>query len=154
MALSRFLVAALTAALLAAGCGDGEESDTPAACLDRSGVYREALEAAPGEVRLQAETPVSDCLPRDQSSGDLTRTGELMVETATELNAGARRDPGGAATVQLGYLVGAIERGADSIHADLVRRVNSAARFTPDRLLPAEFERTFGRGYSAGLDSG
>ena len=33
--------------------------------------------------------------------------------------------------------------------------LNSAARFSPDGSLPpAEFERTFGRGYAAGLESG
>jgi hypothetical protein len=78
-----------------------------------------------------------------------------MIAAATDLNGDARGDPTGPAAVQLGFLVGAIERGADSIHADLVRRVNSAARFSPGGgLLPAEFERTFGQGYSAGLDSG
>jgi hypothetical protein len=77
-----------------------------------------------------------------------------MVVTATRLNTDARRNPSGEQAVQLGYLVGAIERGAEGIHADLVRRVNSAARSSPEGLLPAEFERTFGEGYAAGLESG
>ena len=34
------------------------------------------------------------------------------------------------------------------------RRLNTAARFSPDGLLPPEFERTFGEGYAAGLESG
>ena len=59
-----------------------------------------------------------------------------MVETATALNAEARAEPGGAATSQLGYLLGAAERGAEEsegIHSDLVRRLVVAARFAPGK---------------------
>ena len=45
--------------------------------------------------------------------------------------------------------------GADSIHTDLVRRLNSSARFSETGgALPASFERAFGRGYAAGQRSG
>lgn len=155
MTASRSLGAALIAAAVLAGCGsdDAEDESAPEVCLRENGLYRDALGTAPGEVAFEDGTRISECLVPDQSAGDLSRAGELMIQTATELNAVARRDPSGDAAVQLGYLVGAIERGAEGIHADLVRRVNSAARFSPG-LLPAEFERTFGRGYSAGLESG
>ena len=155
MAPSRALVAALAAAALATGCGGSDdEGDTPQACAGPAAEYRAALASAPGDVALEDATPISDCLPAQQSSGDLAETGRVLIATATDLNADARSNPTGPAAVQLGFLVGAIERGADSIHADLVRRVNSAARFSPDGLLSAAFERTFGRGYSAGLESG
>ncbi len=77
-----------------------------------------------------------------------------MIAAATDLNAAAQEDPTGPEALQLGRLVGAVERGSEGIHADLVRRLNSAARFSPEGLLPAEFERTFGDGYAAGLESG
>jgi len=152
----RALVPALAAAALLAGCGgsDDDEGEMPEACAGSAAEYREALASAPGDVALADATRISDCLPAQQSSGDLAETGRVLIATATDLNADAQENPTGPAAVQLGFLVGAIERGADSIHADLVRRVNSAARFSPDGLLPAEFERTFGRGYSAGLESG
>jgi hypothetical protein len=148
-------LAALTAAvLLAPGCGKNEPDDTPTACLAGSDAYLSALQAAPGEVRLEGESPISECLVPEPTSGDLSESGRQMIKAATDLNALARRDPTGPEAVQLGYLIGAVERGSDSAHADLVLRINSAARFSPEGLLPAEFERTFGEGYNAGLESG
>ena len=77
-----------------------------------------------------------------------------MIAAATELNAAAQEDPGGPEALQLGYLIGAVERGSEGIHADLGRRLDTAARYSQNGLLPAEFERTFGQGYAAGLESG
>lgn len=148
------LAALAAAALLAAGCSKSEPEDTPSACLAGSEAYLTALEAAPGEVRLEGETPISDCLVPEPSGGDLSETGRQMIKAATDLNAGARRDPTGPEAVRLGYLIGAVERGSDSAHADLVLRINTAARYSPRGLLPAEFERTFGEGYAAGLEAG
>ena len=74
--------------------------------------------------------PISDCLVPSQEAGELANVGQAMIVTATKLNSEARRDPGGDAAVQLGYLMGAISKGADSIHTDLVRRLNSAAQFS------------------------
>jgi len=150
----RTLALALVGSAALAGCSSSENEETPAACLTENGVYRDALGAAPGRVSLEGETLISDCLLPEQEGGELAQVGQLVVETATELNADARRDPTGPATLQLGYLVGALERGAEGIHADLVRRLNAAARFSPDQLLPPEFERTFGEGYAAGLEAG
>jgi hypothetical protein len=145
------------AGLLVAGCGSADES-TPVACLEGAGAYQRALKAAPDEVLLEDETPISECLTRNQSSGDLTRVGEALIETATALNAEAREDPGGAANLQLGYLLGAVERGAEEgegIHSDLVRRLVVAARFTPGKdPLPPAFYRTFRDGYAAGQRNG
>ena len=143
------------AALTAAGCGTKQNAHAPAACLVTNEGYLRALQAAPGQVRLAGSTPISDCLVPEQDAGQLANIGHEMVIAATKLNAQARRDPSGAATVQLGYLMGAVSKGADPIHTDLVRRLNSAARFSASGgTLPASFERAFGRGYAAGHTSG
>jgi hypothetical protein len=114
-----------------------------------------ALERAPGEVRLGGTTPISACLVSEQEAGELANVGQEMIVAATRLNAEARQDPEGEASVQLGYLIGAVAKGADAIHTDLVRRLNAAARFSESGgTLPAGFERAFGRGYTAGQRSG
>jgi hypothetical protein len=147
---------ALAAAVLVAlaGCGAKKNDLAPAACLATDHGYLRALQAAPGQVRLAGTTPISDCLVPEQDGGQLANVGQPMIEAATKLNAEARRgsEP---ATVQLGYLIGAVSKGADAIHTDLVRRLNSAAQFSETRgTLTASFQRAFGRGYAAGHTSG
>ncbi len=153
------LVAILVAlaAPLAAGCGN-QGASTPVACRDGAGAYLAALAATPGQVRLAGETPISDCLAENQQGGDLATVGAAMVEVATQLNAQARAEPGGGANLRLGYLLGAAQRGAErseGIHADLIRRLTVAARFSPGRQPPpASFIATYRRGYDAGRDRG
>lgn len=140
-------------AALASGCGKQDDS-TPVACLEGSGAYISALAAAPGEVKLDGETPISECLSENQQGGDLANVGEALIEAATELNAEARADPGGEANVQLGYLIGAVQRGADStegIHTDLLRRLTVAARYAPGR---EPLSPTFLAAYREGFDAG
>jgi hypothetical protein len=150
------LVAA--AALALAGCGDDDEATTPVACIADADSYVVALEAAPGDVRLAGTTPIGDCIVDGQSGGDLAQVGEPMVTAATRLNERAREDPAGDATLQLGFLVGAVQEAASTtggIHEDLVRRLDAAARFNEGgEPLPAAFERAFGEGYAAGQASG
>jgi hypothetical protein len=139
------------------GCGsDGDE--TPAACLVPASDYLEALGAAPGDVRLADQTPISECVTSGQASGELNQVGQSVIEAATKLNAEARRDPSGHSTVELGYLVGAVQQGASDAGGelvDLVRRLDAAARFNQGgEPLPAAFERAFGEGYAAGQESG
>jgi hypothetical protein len=147
-------VAALAAVF--AGCGSADES-TPVACLEGAGAYQRALKAAPDEVLLEDETLISECLTRNQSSGDLTQVGEALIETATALNAEARKDSGEAA-VQLGYLLGAVKRGSEEsegIHADLVRRLTVAARYAPgSQSLPPLSLTAYRMGYEAGRSNG
>jgi hypothetical protein len=153
----RVAVALVAPALLlaAAGCGTKENDLAPAACLATNQGYLRALERAPAAVRLAGTTPISDCLVPEQDAGQLANVGQEMVVAATKLNAEARRDPSGSATLQLGYLIGAVAKGADPIHTDLARRLNSAARFSETGgTLSAGFERAFGRGYEAGHTSG
>jgi hypothetical protein len=144
-------------ALTASGCGDQDDS-TPVACLEGATIYEKALASAPGEVLLAGEAPISDCLARNQTGGDLARVGEAMVEAATALNAEARAEPGGEANLQLGYLLGAAARGAEEsegIHSDLVRRLTVAARYAPgNQPLSEEFLATYREGFDAGRSGG
>jgi hypothetical protein len=149
--------AVLLAALAASGCGR-EDPSTPVACLEGSDAYVEALADAPGEVRLDDKTPISGCLVENQQGGDLATVGMALVEAATELNAEARAEPGGGANLELGYLIGAAQRGADStegIHADLLRRLTVAARYAPGgQPLPPAFLTTYRQGFDAGHSRG
>jgi hypothetical protein len=148
------IVLAAVALVVFAGCGAKKNDLAPAACLVTNHGYLSALQRAPGEVRLAGTTPISSCLVPEQDAGQLANIGREMIVAATKLNLQAR---GGSqpAAVQLGYLIGAVSKGADAIHTDLVRRLNSAARFSQTGgALPASFERAFGRGYAAGHSSG
>jgi hypothetical protein len=144
-------------ALVAAGCGSTDD-ETPEACQNGKGAYLEALADAPGEVRLAGQAPISDCLAENQPGGELATAGSGMVEAATDLNAEAREDPGGPAAVQLGYLLGAAERGAEEtagIHADLIRRIEAAALYSPGgRPLPPALLFGYERGLDAGRAAG
>jgi len=145
------------AGAIASGCGDQDDS-TPVACLEGPAAYEQALEAAPGAVRLQGETPIGDCFAENQSGGDLARVGEAMIEVATDLNAEARTEPGGDAALRLGYLLGAAERGSEEsegIHSDLVRRLTVAARYAPaEEPLSEPILSAYREGFDAGHSGG
>ncbi len=150
----RTFLASIVLALLAAGCGSSGGSATPAACLAPAGRYLSALEDAPGEVRLEGGTAISDCFTGNEDPD----IGQTVIRAATVLNAEARRDPSGPQTVMLGYLAGAVHEGAahaSGADADLVRRLDAAARFSPGGgTLGAAFERAYGKGYAAGEQGG
>jgi hypothetical protein len=144
--------------LLAAACGSDDGTETAAACLAGPEVYVEALRQAPDDVRLGGETPISDCLAEGQSAGELGSVGEAMIAAATRLNSDARGTLDQQTAVELGYLVGAIERGAEGtggIHEDLVRRVEAAAGFTGENDATAgSFSQGFEQGLAAGREGG
>ncbi|HEY2334923.1 MAG TPA: hypothetical protein VGH58_07955 [Solirubrobacterales bacterium] len=147
------ILAAAVAILAAAGCGE-PSGISPIACREGRGAYLKALGDAPGSVKVRGETPISDCLVESQKAGDLATVGTAMVAAATKLNAEARAEPGGAANLQLGYLLGAAQRGADrtdGIHAELIRRLSAAARYSPDnRALSPAFAHAYREGFDAG----
>ncbi|HEY7255177.1 MAG TPA: hypothetical protein VH476_00720 [Solirubrobacterales bacterium] len=150
----RLAALALVPIALALGaCGTTEE-ETPVVCLEGAKVYLEALEDAPEPVRLPGGTRISDCLTKNQGGGELATMGASMLRAATALNAEARHDPGGPAAVRLGFLLGAVERGAEDtagIHSELVRRLEAAAKYSPgDRPLPRRLERAYEAGFEAG----
>jgi hypothetical protein len=157
MRLSFALICAAVATALLGACGHSDDG-TPVACLEGSSAYVRALAAAPDEVQLSGETPISDCLAENQAAGDLATVGTALVEATTKLNAAARSEPGGDANLQLGYLLGAAQRGADrteGIHADLIRRLTVAARYAPgDQPLSPAFLAAYRRGFDAGHESG
>jgi hypothetical protein len=146
------LLAAILA-LLGTDCGAGSAT-TPFACLRGPNAYLSALSRAPGGARLGGQVPISSCLPKDQPEGELATVGTTMIIAATRLNVEARGEPGGAANLRLGYLLGAAERGAQrtaGIDAELLRRLGVAARYSPrGRALGMVFLRTYRRGYAAG----
>ncbi len=139
--------------ILLAGCGSKGSTTAPEACLEPVGGWLKALDAAPGAVRLDGQTPISDCFTGAESPD----VGQTAIKAATLLNAQARRDPGGPETLRLGYLDGAVHEGTAHVpsEADLVRRVDTAARYNPrGGSLGAAFERAFGKGYAAGEATG
>lgn len=148
---------AVSALAVFAGCGS-TDSLTPVACLEGAGPYLGALKSAPGTVELRDEMPISDCLVENQKAGDLATVGTAMIAAATRLNDEARAKPGGAANLRLGYLLGAAQRGAErtnGIHAELIRRLAAAARYSPDgRPLPSAFTSTYREGFDAGKARG
>jgi hypothetical protein len=153
----RLLTASVVSLFVLVGCG-GPGDSTPVACLKGAPVYLHALADAPGEVALGGTTPISDCLAQNQTGGDLATVGAAMLAATTKLNVEARGEPGGAANLQLGYLLGAAERGADGtegIHAELIRRLTAAARYSPDsRPLPPPFPSAYREGFDAGHTRG
>lgn len=110
---------------LLAGCGRAEEPSTPADCFADAEEYSAALLSAPDEVLIGA-TPIADCLPADQPSGDLAEIGRAMTLAASSLAADAADGDQGAA-VAFGYLLGVVEVRADasSVHYDLGLRIGS-----------------------------
>ena len=141
-------LAAIFAAILVAGCGNANDS-TPTACLEGPSFYLQ---------KGRDGVLISECLPQNQKAGDLATVGLAMLRATTKLNATARAEPGGAANLQLGYLLGAAERGAEEtegIHDELIRRLTAAARYSPDnRPLPRSFHEAYRSGYSAGQKNG
>jgi hypothetical protein len=137
-------IAAVACLIVVAGCG-GPDDSTPVACLEGPSFYLH---------HGRDSVLISECLARNQTAGDLATIGTAMLTATTKLNAAARTEPGGAANLQLGYLLGAAQRGADGtegIHDELLRRLSAAARYSPDnRPLPAAFRRAYREGFDTG----
>jgi hypothetical protein len=151
----RAAATALASLALLAGCGS-EEPDTPGPCLADADAYLAALERAPDPVTLAGDVAISDCLIDSQPSGELAQVGTATVEGATRLSARAQQGDGSAA-IQLGYLVGAVQRGAaetGGIHTDLVRRLESAAQTGPAGGLTGAADVVYRRGLAAGNRTG
>jgi hypothetical protein len=140
-------------AVIWAGCGS-EEATTPIACLEGPAKIETALVTAPDPVRIDGTTPISDCVVKNQPNGDLVNFGSDTVQVATKLGTAAAETGPEAirSAIQVGYLVGAMEKGAEDtggIHAALIDRVRSAATYKLDE--EGAGSRVH---YDAGLEAG
>ena len=141
----------LIAALALAGCSQSDGPPPAAACTAGAEHVTAALRAAPGEVRLDGGTPISECVERARSDAELQNLGLILTEVAEDLEASAPRRS--SAALQLGYLIGAARRGAPSdsaLQAELVHRLERSAAI---RLAPAA-ERALAKGMRAGEERG
>jgi hypothetical protein len=136
-------LAAILLVLGMAGCArDDGEAELPSACRSEAAVFGDALAAAPSAVRVDG-VAISECLVKEASQGDVQLVGQTLLAAAQGLGEEER-------AVALGYLVGALRRGAErsgGIHLELVRRVEQEA-------LGLRGARGFDRGLRAGRTSG
>ena len=147
-ALSVVCAGAALAAL--GGCREDDPVLAPA-CREGPEPVLTALRAAPREVRLDGDIPLSECLANAEDGGQLADVGTGYVTAAQRLADRAEADPGGREAVQLGYLVGAVRRGSRPDQGpayELVRRVEGEATRADRR------SATFRRGLRAGRDAG
>ena len=146
----RRLLAFVALALIvpAAGCREAD-AKYPAECSDGPRAVRAALARAPdGDVEIEGTVKLSDCLVPSDDAGPLASFGGSVIAVATPLVERARRGDERAA-LQLGYLYGALERGADSgVHNELNFRFEQEL-IRVDRSAPA-----FRRGEAAGRERG
>jgi hypothetical protein len=94
------------------------------ACLDP--LLRSALTHAPGEVRLDGGTKLSECFNRAANPAEIQQVGAAFVTAAEQLAGRARSRPHSAAVLQLGYLIGAVRHGVghtQGIHYETRRRI-------------------------------
>ena len=117
--------AALGIALLS-GCGSDDKA--PAACSSGARTVVGALQRAPGHVALDDDTLISTCVKRSLGTGEIQTLGFTYVAAAnSELKLMRRTDD---AALRLGFLVGAVRRGANKtngVHLELVRRLEQVA---------------------------
>ncbi|MDT7713319.1 MAG: hypothetical protein QOG46_2059 [Pseudonocardiales bacterium] len=109
--------------MLAIGCGN-DEHRVPVACLDAN--VSRALVRAPGDVRLEGDTKLSECFNRAAQPAEVQQVGAVFVAAAEQLSARARAAPHSPAALRLGYLIGAVRHGAgrtQGIHYETQRRI-------------------------------
>jgi hypothetical protein len=109
---------------LVAGCGSEPSRSVPGACKDARAAVEGALARAPMDVRVGG-VRLSECFVPGSGSGDQQALGLTFLPAAEHLAAAARADPGGASALRLGFLIGAVRRGAvrGGVYAELTRRL-------------------------------
>ena len=140
----------LAVALLAVGCGRDQTVTVPAGCEAGAEAVSSALASAPAGVTVEG-TPLSDCLVARSEASDVQQIGSVYLSVASRLAADARANPQGPAATQLGYLMGAVTRGAgrtQGIHSEILRRLEQELTLV-DTQSPA-----YRRGREAGLEDG
>lgn len=122
----------LAAIALAGGCARHTGADrAPAACTsgsaqERMRDLRGALTHAPGPVALRGGTRISSCIAHVSDTADLQNVGATLLSATQNLADSARGRRPGRALTQLGYLIGAVQRGASQARGlddDLLRRL-------------------------------
>jgi hypothetical protein len=143
--------AGAAAAAFASGCGSGNDAP-PAACSDGARTVLGALQQAPGDVALENGTLISTCVQRSLDTGEMQTLGFTYLAVAnTELKLMPRSD---AAALRLGFLVGAVRRGAsktNGVQLELVRRLDQVAGVGGP---PGPRRAAYRRGMAAGEDHG
>lgn len=118
-------------ALLLACCVGGCGGRTPPAqaCIEaQSADVLQALRAAPGHVTLADGTPLSQCVRRTIDDSRLQALGAALTQAADALAQQMRTSDDAA--LQLGFLIGAVDRGAAQaagLQGELANRVAGAA---------------------------
>ena len=140
----------LLLALCIAGCSREGREALPAACREGAPTVREALRAAPADVRIDG-TPLSACLGDESDSGELRDVGTAYLDTAASLSSAAVKEPDSPEATQLGYLIGAVRRSESAeqgVNYEMVRRLEQ-------ELLPVDTEsKAFRLGERAGRRGG
>ena len=149
-----------------AGCSDGRKISTPPACLAAPEFWLTALSNAPEKVVIEESASISECLPEKQTVANQEEVGRTAVIVASSLAASIKGEPraGGEsnsptaeeAALMAGYLVGALEKGANEsggIHDVMVTRVEAAATNGLDAAGPAARQQ-YEEGRDAGLAEG
>ncbi|MFL5816272.1 MAG: hypothetical protein ACJ76L_01595 [Conexibacter sp.] len=125
--MGRTVVVCVLALLAFGGCG----SRTPPAqaCIEaQSADILQALTRAPRDVALADGTSLSQCVRRTIDDSRLQALGAAFTTAADEL--GRRMRSSDAAAFQLGFLIGAVDRGADQaagLQEELANRIAGAA---------------------------
>jgi hypothetical protein len=143
--------AGVVATACASGCGGGQDPP-PTACSDGARTVLGALQRAPGDVSLEGGTLISTCVRRSLDTGQIQTLGFTYLAAAnSELQLMPHSD---AAALQLGFLVGAVRRGANKtngVQLELVRRLDQVAGVGGP---PGPRRAAYRRGMAAGEDHG
>ena len=134
----------------ATGCARQERTELPVECRAGRPALRAALARAPAPVRVDG-VPISGCFVRSGDASDIAAVGSDYLAVASDLALRARRRPASADSMRLGYLVGAMRRGASrtqGIHDEMIRRIEQ------ELVLVDTGSEAYRRGESAGRATG
>jgi hypothetical protein len=142
-------IAIACAATLLAGCGGHKSESLPSACIQGPGLVMKALVSAPRAVELEGSTPISKCFNRGADGNDVQIVGTNLLSAAQQLGDRARSGDRRAA-LQLGYLVGAAQKGAkrNGLGDEIVRRLEA------ETTVGAARQAAYNRGLRAGVSGG
>jgi copper chaperone CopZ len=121
---------ALLLCLALAACGE-QQRVVPASCTTGAKVIERALAKAPGAVRLPDGTALSACVTAADTDAELQTMGLVFTTVADSLAERAQRGDAEAA-MRLGYLAGAVRRGAEhtaGVALELERRISRAGAY-------------------------